>query len=188
MEILEIRQIDFARLAGTTKNVIYEAIKAGHIAINEKTRKVLFDHELTQLWYQRQIAKNVKAPLHGKSDQKAAKSDPSIGLIALHREKLEQEIGKIKADKRLKELQYAQKRDILIQKDTVATVLFQYLDALNINLLDVPDMIIDSVIDKVSAGASRGDIIEIMRDTIRKAIKTTKSQIKNRLNQTLNSL
>ena len=178
---LEIRQIDFAKLSGTSKNVVYEAVKAGHVKVNEKTRKVLFDHELTQLWYQRQIAKNVKAPLHGKSDQKAAKSDPSIGLIALHREKLKQEIGKICADKRLKELQYSQKRDTLIEKDTVAAVLFQYIDALNINMLDVPDMIIDSVIDKVSAGASRGDIIKLMRDMIQKAIVNTKKQIKDRL-------
>ena len=186
MEILEIRQIDFARLAGTTKNVIYEAIKADHIAINEKTRKVIFDDPITQFWYQKQIAKNIKAP-QGKSDQKAAKSDPSIGLIALHREKLEQEIGKIKADKRLKELQYALKRETLIEKDTVAAVLFQYIDALNINMLDVPDMIIDSVIDKVSAGASRGDIIKLMRDMIQKAIVNTKKQIKDRLKQTLNT-
>jgi len=69
----------------------------------------------------------------------------------------------------------------LIVKDTVAAVLFQYIDALNINMLDVPDMIIDSVIDKVSAGASRGDIIKLMRDMIRKAIVNTKKQIKDRL-------
>lgn len=182
---LEIRQIDFAKLCGTSKNVVYEAIKAGHIVLNGKTRKVIFENDLTQLWYQKQISKNVKAPQQGKSDSKEAKNGLGTGLISLHREKLEQEIGKIKADKRLKELQYAQKREALIEKETVAAVLFQYLDALNINLLDVPEMIIDTIMDKISTGASRGDIIEIMRDTIRKAIKTTKSQIKQRLNQTL---
>ncbi len=187
MEILEIRQIDFARLSGTSKNVVHSAIKAGHIKLNEKTRKVIFDDPITQFWYQKQIAKNIKAP-QGKSDPKAAKSDPAIGLIALHREKLEQEIGKITADKKLKELQYSQKRDILIEKDTVAAVLFQYLDAFNINALDMPEMVVDTILDKVKAGASRGDIIKIMRDPIQKAIVNTKKQIKDRLQATLNTL
>ena len=182
---LEIRQIDFARLSGASKNVVYEAIKAGHIKVNEKTRKVVFDDDLTQLWYQKQISKNVKAPLQGKSDSKEAKNSSASGLISLHREKIEQEIGKIKADRRLKELQYSQKREMLIEKETIAKVLFQYLDALNINLLDVPDLIIDTIIDKISAGGSRGDIIKIMRDRIRKSIVSTKNQIKARLKQTL---
>lgn len=179
---LEIRQIDLARFCGTSKQVVRAAIKAGHIKINEKNRKVVFDDPLTQLWLQKQVAKNAKAPLQGKSD----KNSPAAGLISLQREKIMEEIGKIRADKKLKELQYTQKRDTLIEKDTVAAVLFHYLDALNINLLDVPEMIIDTVMDKISAGASRGDIIKIMRDSIRKAIKTTKAQIKQRL-KTLNT-
>ena len=182
---LEIRQIDFARLSGSSKNVVHSAIKAGHIKVNKKTRKVIFDDPITQVWYQKQLAKNVKAPLPDNFDSKKDKDSATTGLIALHREKILEEIGKIRADKRLKELQYSQRRDTLIEKETVAKVLFQYLDALNINMLDVPDMIIDSVIDKVSAGASRGDIIKLMRDTIRKAIKATKSQITDRLKQTL---
>ena len=182
---LEIRQIDFARLSGASKHVVYAAIKAGHITINERTRKVIFDDNLTQFWYQKQLAKNVKALLPDNFDSKIAKDSATTGLIALHREKLEQEIGKIKADKKLKELQYSQKRNSLIEKETVAAVLFQYLDALNINMLDMPEMIIDTVIDKISAGASRGDIIEIMRSAIRKSIKATKSQITDRLKQTL---
>ena len=179
---LIIKQIKLARLAGVPRYTVSKAVKAGSVAVTSDTPpKIDLDSELTQLWLEKQIAKKVKGPLQGKSD-------PAIGLIALHREKLEQEIGKICADKQLKELQYSQKKDILIEKDTVAKVLFQYLDALNINLLDMPEMIIDTVLDKVSAGASRGDIIEIMRGFIHKAIKTTKSQIKDRLNQTLNTL
>ena len=179
---LIIKQIKLARIAGVPRYTISKAVKAGRIAVTTDTPpKVDLDNELTQLWLEKQIAKKAKAPLQGKAD-------PSIGLLTLHREKLEQEIGKIKADKKLKELQYAQKRDTLIEKDTVAAVLFQYLDALNINALDMPEMVIDTILDKVKAGASRGDIIEIMRGFIHKAIVTTKSQIKDRLNQTLNTL
>lgn len=179
---LIIKQIKLARIAGVPRYTISKAVKAGSIAVTSDTPpKIDLDSELTQLWLEKQIAKKANAPLQGKSD-------PAIGLIALHREKLEQEIGKIKADKRLKELQYAQKRDTLIEKETVAKVLFQYLDALNISMLDVPDMIIDSVIDKVSAGAPRGDIIKLMRDMIQKSIVATKKQIKDRLNQTLKTL
>ncbi len=179
---LIIKQIKLARIAGVPRYTVSKAVKAGSIAVTTDTPpKVDLDNELTQLWIEKQIAKKAKAPIQGKSD-------PSIGLIALQREKILEEIGKIRADKKLKELQYAQKREVLIEKDTVAAALFQYLDALNVNMLDVPDMIIDSVIDKVSAGASRGDIIKLMRDMIRKAIVNTKKQIKDRLNQTLKTL
>lgn len=175
-----ITQVELSRLAGTTRQVVSKAIRVGHIRVNRK-RKVIFDHDLTQLWYQKQVAKNTEAPLQGKTEAKPGDGKPVDTLINLQREKILEEIGKIRADKRLKELQYSQKRDILIEKDTVAAVLFQYIDALNINMLEVPDMIIDTVIDKISAGANRGDIIKIMRDSIQKSIVNTKKQVKERL-------
>ena len=175
-----ISQIEFARLAGTNRQVVWKAVRAGHIKVNKK-RKVVFDDPITQLWYEKQVAKNVNAPLQGESEPGKAENEPATSLVSLQREKILEVIGKIRAERRLKELQYSQKRDTLIEKDTVAAVLFQYIDALNINMLDVPDMIIDSVIDKVSAGASRGDIIKLMRDMIQKSIVNTKKQIKDRL-------
>ena len=175
-----ITQIELSRISGASKQVIYKAIKAKKIKVNKK-RKVIFDNESTQAWLEDQISKNSKALQQGMSKSKESLIKPTTDLISLQREKLEQEIGKIEADKKLKQLQYQQKRDTLIEKDTVAAVLFQYIDALNISMLDVPDMIIDTVIDKVSAGGSRGDIIKIMRDSIRKAIVNTKKQIKDRL-------
>ncbi len=175
-----ITQVERSRLAGTTRQVVSKAIRVGHVKVNRK-RKVIFDHDLTQLWYQKQVAKNTEAPAQTISKPRSSESEPLSNLISLQREKILEEIGKIRADKRLKELQYSQKRDTLIEKDTVAAVLFQYIDALNINMLDLPDMIIDSVIDKVSAGKSRGDIIKFMRDMIRKSIVNTKKQIKGRL-------
>ncbi len=178
-----ITQIEFAKLTGASKQAVYKAIRAGNIktAIVKRKKQIVFDDPITQLWYETQVAKNIKAPLQGKSDTKESLIKPETDLISLQREKILEEIGRIRADKRLKELQYTQKRDILIEKDTVAAVLFQYIDALNINMLDLPDMIIDNVIDKVSAGKSRGDIIKFMRDMIRKSIVNTKKQIKGRL-------
>ncbi len=175
-----ITQTELARIAGTSRQTVYKAIRSGYVKVNRK-RKVVFDNDLTQLWYQIQVAKNAEAPLQGKSQAKSGDGKPVETLINLQREKILEEIGRIRADKRLKELQYKQRRDILIPKDTVAAVLFQYLDALNINMLDIPDMIIDSIIDKVKADASRGDIVELMRDAIRKPIVNTKKQIKERL-------
>jgi len=175
-----ITQIELSRISGASKQVIYKAIKAKKIKVNKK-RKVVFDNESTQAWLEDQIAKNSKAPQQGMSKSKESLIKPTTDLISLQREKILEEIGRIRADKRLKELQYTQKRDTLIEKDTVAAVLFQYIDALNINMLDLPDMIIDSVIDKVSAGKSRGNIIKFMRDMIRKSIVNTKKQIKDRL-------
>ena len=172
-----ITQVELSRLAGTSRQVVSKAVRTGKIKVNRK-RKVVFDDDLTQLWLQGQAAKNTESPLQ---DVPESKSGPATSLINLQREKILEEIGKIRADKKLKELQYTQKRDILIEKDTVAAVLFQYIDALNINLLDMPEMIIDTVLDKIKAGATRGDIIEIMRNFVRKSIKSTKKQIKERL-------
>ena len=174
-----ITQIELSRISGASKQVIYKAIKAKKIKVNTK-RKVVFDAESTQAWLEGQIAKNSKAPQQ-ISKAKEPETGPATTLISLQREKILEEIGKIRADKKLKELQYTQRRDILIEKDTVAAVLFQYIDALNINMLDMPEMIIDTVIDKVSAGGTRGDIIEIMRNAVRKSIVATKRQIKERL-------
>ena len=172
-----ITQVEFARLSGTTRQVVSKAIRVGHIKVNRK-RKVVFDDTLTQLWYQKQVAKNARAPLQDAPEPEAG---PATSLINLQREKILEEIGKIRADKKLKELQYTQKRDTLIEKDTVAAVLFQYLEALNINMLEVPEMIIDNLLDKVRADATRGDIIKLMRSAIRKPILSTKKQITERL-------
>ena len=176
-----ITQVELSRLAGTTRQAVSKAVRVGHIKVNEK-RLVVFDDALTQLWYEKQISKNPKAPaFRDIPEVEDNESKPSESLTKLQREKILEEIGKIRADRKLKELQYTQKRDILIEKDTVAAVLFQYIDALNINMLEVPDMIVDTVIDKISAGTTRGDIIEIMRSSIRKSIINTKKQIKERL-------
>ncbi len=175
-----ITQVELSRLAGTTRQVVSKAIRVGHVKVNRK-RKVIFDHDLTQLWYQKQVAKNTEAPEQTVSSKKSEKDKAPDTLINLQREKIFEEIGKIRADKRLKELQYSQRRDVLIEKDTVAAVLFQYIDALNINMLDVPDMIIDTVMDKISAGANRGDVIKIMRDSIQKSIVSTKKQVQERI-------
>ena len=175
-----ITQIELSRISGASKQVIYKAIKAKKIKVNTK-RKVIFDAESTQAWLEGQIAKNTKTPQQSMSEPKEPESRPETSLLNLQREKILEEIGKIRADKKLKELQYTQKRDTLIEKDTVAAVLFQYIDALNINMLDVPDMIIDTILDKIKAGVTKGDVIEIMRKSIRKSIIATKRQIKERI-------
>ena len=178
-----ISQVELARISGTNRQVVYKACIAGHIKTKlvRNIKRVVFDHESTQRWYQGQIAKNAKAPLQGTAESKQGEKSKPSDLISLQREKILEEIGKIRADKRLKELQYKQKRSALIEKDTVAAVLFQYMDALNINMLDVPEMIVDTIMDKVKAGASRGEIIKVMRDKNQKAIVNTKKQVKERL-------
>ena len=90
-------------------------------------------------------------------------------------------IRRIQADVKLKNLKYSVERGRLIDKDKVAFVLFKYLDALNIAVLDTPEMIIDVLIDSVRAKSDRGDLIKMMRDKLSEPIRRTKIQIKNRL-------
>ena len=48
-------------------------------------------------------------------------------------------------------------------------------------MLSMPEMVVDMVIDKIKAGCTRGDVIELMRKNIRNEIKSTKKQVKERL-------
>jgi hypothetical protein len=177
-----ITQIELSRLAGVSKQCVYKAIKAGHIKVN-KSRKVVFDDRLTQLWLEGQLSKKdtqstttVVSQTQEKKQRVTPKSNKPLAEI-----KIEEEIRKIKADRRLKELKYRKDREDLIDKEKVAGVLFKYLDALNSNMLDVPDMVIDTLVDKIKAGSSRGDLIKLMRDRIQKEIVSTKGQITERL-------
>ena len=178
-----ITQTELARIVGTNRQNVYKAIKDGHIHTKKiKGKKVVvLTHELTQLWIEKQSSKNKNAVKQQSSVSSSPKNGSKEDLSSLQREKTLEEIGKIKADRRLKELKYSREREDLIEKKNLAAVIFQYLDALNINMLDVPDMIIDTMIDKVKSGSARGDLIKIMRDMIQKEIVNTKEQIKERL-------
>lgn len=182
-----ISQIEFSRMCGMSKQAVGKAIKLGNIAIATRkgVKKVHLNHKITQLYLEK---KRAEASLTGTS---VIISTPSPGsgeengetdsLVSLQQQKTVEEIGKIKADRKLKELKYEIEEGKLIEKDTLGAVIFQYLDALNINMLEFPDMIIDTLIDKVKSGSTRGECIEFMRKDISKAIVSTKTQINERL-------
>ncbi len=174
-----ISQIEFSRICGTSKQSVYKAIKAGKVKVN-KARKVVFDDDLTQAWYQSMVAKKSAASVGTRLPTKDGEKS-KITIISLTEQKIIQEIGKIRADKKLKELQLSIKRSQVIEKETTAAVLFHYLQALNINMLDMPDMVMDTLIDKIKSGKTRGELIKVMRDAIKKAIVSTKKQLKERL-------
>lgn len=177
-----ISQTEFAQLCGLTKQAITKAMKVKSVKIVtiKGMKKIDFGHKVTQLYYQNQLAKlslkNKPAPPASKGD-----SGEDGEIISLQAQKTIEEIGKIKADRRLKELKLDFEKGKLIDKETLGAVLFQYIDALNINMLDIPDMLIDVLIDKVKAGSSRGDMIKHMRDYIQGKIVSTKTQIKERM-------
>lgn len=175
-----ISQIELAMLTGTTKQTVNKAINAGHVQVNSK-RKVIFDHDLTQLWYQKQISRNKNQETSLKKADGHTENVKKVNLVSLQQQKTIEEIGRIKAERRLKELKFERERGDLIEKQSVASVLFQYLDALNTNMLTVPDMVVDIMIDKIKAGAERGDLIKIMRDAASREIKNTKKAIRERL-------
>lgn len=179
-----IKQIAFARICGVSKQTVSKAVKAGHIKVN-KARKVVLNHEKTELWMEKQAARQalseVSPQILPEESEKNNKTTEKETLKSLAHDKIVEEIGRIRAERRLKELKYSKERGDLIERDTLASVLFHFIDALNINMLDIPDMVIDSLIDKVKAKASRGDLIKIMRDKIEKEIKNTKKQVQERL-------
>lgn len=199
-----ITQKEFAKLCGVTPQAVGKAVKAGLIKTDKK-RKINLTHSVTKLYIKSQKNNQKKANQSTKTttpqkktdkkkpkkqidkEIKAASSEEKktttevIDLVALQREKTIEEIGRIKAERQLKELKLQHERETLIKKDTIGMVLFQYLDALNLNMLNVPEMIIDSLIDKIKSGANRGSLIKIMRKMIQKEIKSTKKQITERL-------
>lgn len=179
-----ISQTELANLCGVSRQLVHKAIKSKHIKVNSK-KKVIFDDPLTKLWYENHVVKNgnnhtqVSAEPKPESSIKNKKPSRRKPLAEI---KIEEEISKIRADIRLKNLQYENKRGVLIEKEPTAKAAFLYLDALNIAMLDMPEMVADIIIDKIKSGASRSSIIKIMRDMVKTEIVNTKKHVVARLN------
>lgn len=178
-----ITQTELASLVGVNRQNVFKAIKDGHIHTKKVKgkKKIVLNHELTQLWIETQSSKNKNAVKQQSSGQSSSKNTSKDDLISLQREKTIEEIARIKAERRLKELKYSREREELIEKKGTGMIVFKYLDAFNMNMLDIPEIIIDTMIDKIKSKASRGDMIKIIRDMISKEIKNTKNSIKERL-------
>lgn len=174
-----LSRTEFMKICGgVTRQALYKAINAGHVKLNSKNR-VLFEDPTTQRYYEKQIAKRA-APGNGNNTT-CGYNDAGEEVLTLEHQKLIEEVGRLKADRELKELKLAQGRDESINRGTFGAVIFHYIDALNINMLNTPDMIIDTLIDKVKSGSTRGDMIKYMRNIIQNEIKSTKKQVKERL-------
>ena len=173
-------QIEFARICCVSKQLVASAIKSKKITVNGK-RKVIFNDPLTKMWMDKKLAgkavpsEKVVTATNGASGKKVVVEKPLAEI------KLEEEIRKIQADIKLKDLSYSQKRNELIDREHVAGVLFSFLDALNINILAAPDTMADVLVDRIKSGSSKADIVEYMRDVLGSEIRNTKEQIKNRL-------
>lgn len=190
-------QTAFAKICGVSRPAVAKSLKSGTIAkvVVRGTNMVDFDHPMTKIYYEKQINSiedRSKYVSRGKTAKKQPKNSPDVkkkttqksnltDLQQLQREKVEEEIKKIKADRRLKELKYEEERGRLIEKETVAAVLFQYLDALNINMLDLGESTYDTVKDMVLSGAKRGDVIKYQREIAKRFIVDTKAQINGRI-------
>jgi len=159
-----VTQSVFAKLAGVTRQSVAAAIKCKSLVRN-KNSKIDTEHELSQ-----------KYLIRCGVDDATGETKASYA-----EQKIKEEIGKIKADRQLREIKIEKEKDILIEKDRVARVLFGYLDALNTNLLDAPETMIDYITDKVKSGAKKGELVKYMRDAIGQEIKSTKKQIQKRL-------
>lgn len=201
-------QTEFAKLCGVSLSAIGKAIRTGLIPkkIVNGRAAVDFGSEITKAYLEKQKANiddrtkytpKTKAQRARWSDSANANplkdidaaldaalntSEPKrINLTELQRQKVEEEIKKIKADRRLKELKYEEEKGRLIEKETLGSVLFEYLNALNINILDLAESTYDTVKDMVLGGSSRGEIVKYQRDSAKRFVVDTKSQIEERL-------
>jgi hypothetical protein len=189
-----ITQAEFSRLCGVSKQALRSAIKRGKVETTIKggRKQVVYNHQLTQLYQEEQANKKaVKKELSSSKDTEKNEStddnvdndddESSLSSISLARQKTVEEIKKIKADTRFKEFKLEVERSRFIEKEKLGLVLFQYLNAVNINMLNLGDMLIDSLIDKVRSGMDRGELLKIFRSSVEDEIKRTKKQIKERL-------
>ena len=113
-----ITQKEFTELTDITKQTLYKAINAGNVKVT-KNRQVIFNDPATVMYFNKQIAR--KAKRNGDGDVLKAE------LGSLEEQKLREEVGRIKADRKLKELKLEQGRDESIHKETVGAVLFYYI-------------------------------------------------------------
>lgn len=108
-------------------------------------------------------------------------ADVSENTGSLDDIKKSKEIEKLTEEIKKRKLDYAEKSGELIDREKVATSLFHYLDALNTNMLDLPDLMIEQIVENVKAGIPKKDVVEFMKDQISNEIKSTKAQIIDRL-------
>lgn len=201
-----ISQAEFAKLCGVSQVSIHKAVKTGKVAAfgSGTSKKIHFDHEMTKAYLAKKTAlknapnfdlgesANIDVPENSQKHQNLpdfSENGDNFEIpktnnhqkISLSEQKLQEEIKKIVADRRLKELKYKTNRGLLIEKDKLGVILFKYLDALNTNMLDYPEMVIDNLIDLVKSGTGRGDLIIEMKKHIESQIKSTKKQVMDRL-------
>lgn len=187
-----ITQAEFTRLCGVTKQALRAAILKGRVETTIKggRKQVVYNHQLTQLYQKEQKEKKaVKKAL--SSPKSAKKNDPPKDkdnkdkngdtLVSLSEQKTIEEIKKIKSDRRFKDFKLEVEKEKFIEKEKLGLVLFQYLNAVNINMLNLGDVLIDSLIDKIRSGMDRGELLKIFRSSVEDEIKRTKKQIKERL-------
>lgn len=155
-------QTAFAKMVGVEKQQITRSIKEGVLSKGENSQIDLSD-PLTQQFMLR------RGEMFKPDDR------------SLAQRKTEAEIIKLELDHTIREIKIDQMKNKLIDKAQVAKVLFYYLEALNINLLEAPGVMIDKVIDMVKSDAKRAAVEDYIRDIISREINSTKKQIIDRL-------
>lgn len=186
---MEVTQTEFAKLAGVSKAAISKAIKTG-LLVKTAAKKIDTDDGLSKTYLLRKSMKPPESPLPKapkRPGRKKAAPDASTippdnsGKFDLALQKIKEEIGDIRAKRQLKEIKVQEAKDALVQRDRLARVVFGYLDTLNACILDAPETMIDYIIDKVKAGAKKGELVKYMRDSLGVEIKSTKKQVAARL-------
>lgn len=157
-----ITQVELGKLLGVDKNIISQAIRAGNLNKGHNSQVDLND-PLTQQFMIR------RGEMFKPNDR------------PLSQRKTEAEIIKLELDHTIRKIKIDQMEGKLIDKSQVAKVLFYYLEALNINLLETPGVMIDKLTDMVKSGAKRATLEDYIRDIISREINSTKKQIVDRL-------
>jgi len=189
--MVTVTQTKFAELAGRSRSAIWQNIKRGTLNLN--SIKKLDTEDPLNKKYLKDIEdeKNYVAPDYSESEksnneldnkdtpEKNKNSDPLVnGSLQAKRG---QEVLKFrKLELELKELEGK-----LIRKDLVASACFDYLAALNINIMEMPQSFLDEFESATLNESPRVVKMDILTKPICDAISLAISQIEKKLKEDL---
>lgn len=179
-----ISQTKFAEITGRTRQAVWQKIQRGTLVAlpngqldteNPINAQVIADIEL-----EKSIKKNVENYSDtSKNNPEKPPEDPLAASAA--NAKRGQDVLKFKK----LQLEVDELEGSLIRRDRVANVCFDYLSALNINIMESPQSFLDELEGAIINKSSRAKKMEIVTKPICEAIETAITQVEKKLKEAL---
>lgn len=185
-----VSRAKFAKLAGVCDATVKNNVDNGYLIIDRKINKMDTDNPKNKAYLEKRISLKDKQDIPNRTNQFSKPQSKTDDTINQYATMVEQEqkfkVEKLKMDIKVKELLLREKRGDLISKQRIADVCFGYLDALNKNMLVMPQVFIDRVENFIKTNSkdstAKKELMNEITGYITKSIQNTKHQVVDKIN------